>query len=87
MNEALQKMIASLEQYIREGFGWFVNRVLKLEIHTVVYRPISGSTYIPLPATLAKSHSVLSIQNDDEKCFLYCVLASLHPANDFPESA
>jgi len=70
LNEALQKMYASLENYMRDGSGWFIREVLKLEIHTVVYRPISGSSYIPLPTTLARSNSVINIKNEDDKCFL-----------------
>lgn len=40
VNEAMQKMFAILEKYLREGSGWYVKRVLKLEIHTAVYQPI-----------------------------------------------
>ena len=52
---------------------------MKLEIHTVVYKPLSGSTYIPLIKTLLCSKSILNIQNVDNKCFLYCILAPLYP--------
>jgi hypothetical protein len=85
INEAMQKVYASLEKYMREGSGWYVKEVLKLEVHTIVYRPISGSSYIPLPKSLCRNNSVLNIQNQDNKCFLYCVLASLHPADEQPE--
>ena len=47
MNESFQKMFAALEKYQKEGSNWFLKRIIKLEIHTVLYRPISGSTYIP----------------------------------------
>lgn len=87
LNEAMQKMYASLEKFMREGSGWYVKKVLKLEIHTVVYKPIPGSKYIPLPKTLVKSNSLLNIKNNDDKCFLYSVLASLHPAATEPELA
>ncbi|XP_053380054.1 uncharacterized protein LOC123531918 [Mercenaria mercenaria] len=87
INEAMQKMFASLEKFLREGSGWYVKKVLKLEIHTVVYRPVGGSTYIPLPKTLNLSHSLLNIQNQDNKCFLYCLLASLHPTLIQPQRA
>lgn len=66
LNEAFQKIFVNLENKLREFSGWFVKKVLKLEIHTVVYKPISGSTYIPLPVTLAKSHSLLNIRNQDK---------------------
>lgn len=84
VNEALQKVNAALEKYMRDGSGWYVKSIIKLEIHTIIYKPISGSTYIPLPNSLAKSGSVLNIENTDEKCFVWSVLASIHPAENIP---
>ena len=85
LNEAIQKMYESLEKFMREESGWYVKKVLKLEIQTIVYKPLHGSAYIPLPASLSKSGSLLNIGNSDDKCFLYCLLASLHPEVSEPE--
>ena len=84
LNEAFQKMHASMEQFLREGSGWYISRVIKLEIHTVIYAPVRASSYLPLPKTLAKNNGILNIQNTDEKCFLWCVLASLHATDHRP---
>ncbi len=86
INEALQKVNAAMEKFMREGSSWYVKRVIKLEKHTIIYKPISGSTYIPLPTSLAKSGSVLNIENTDEKCFLWSILASIHPADNIPSN-
>ena len=86
LNQALQKIFASMEKYMREGSGWYLKKVLKLEIHTVVYAPLTGSTFIPLPKSLSWSHSILNIRNQDQKCFAWCILASLHPISANPES-
>ena len=53
LNEALQKMFESLEKFMREGSGWYLKKVLKLEIQTIVSKPLRGSAYLPLPRTLA----------------------------------
>jgi len=58
---------------------------VKLEVSTVQYLPLGGSTYIPTPITFGCSNSVLNIMNNDEKCFLWSILASLHPSEDIPE--
>ena len=87
LNEAMQKMYASLETFMREGSGWYLKKVLKLEIHTVIYKPLGGSSYLPLPKSLALSRSILNIQDQDDKCFLYCLVASMHPATAKPELA
>ena len=85
LNEALQKMFESLIKFMGEGSGWYVKKVLKLEIQTIVYKPLCGSAYLPLPWTLSKSGSLLNINNRDDKCFLYCLLALLHPVATEPE--
>ncbi|CAC5357663.1 unnamed protein product [Mytilus coruscus] len=79
LNEAFQKMNGSLEELIHKGSNWVVNKVLGLEVNTVKYTPISGSSYMKLPSKLYSSHSITNIKNEDRKCFLWSVLAALHP--------
>ena len=55
--------------------------MLKLELGIAVYVPLEGSSYLKLPKQLEDKKAVLNIQNDDEKCFLWSVLASLHPVS------
>ena len=47
-----------------------------------VYDPIHASSYPPLPQILKSKKALINIQNNDEKCFLWCVLAQLHPAEN-----
>lgn len=51
LNEALQKTLKSLEEFMRNGSGWVLKKVLHFEIHTVKYTPLKASSYIPLPKT------------------------------------
>ena len=64
---------------IKNGSGWYFKEVLNLEIHTVGYKPMKGSSYIPLPDFIVKKKAIVNIQNKDQKCFLWCVLRRLHP--------
>jgi len=84
LNEAFQKMNASLEDFIHKGSDWVVSKIVSLEVKTVKYAPISGSSYTELPDKLRLSHSIVNIKNEDQKCFLWCVLAALHPVQDHP---
>ena len=43
------------------------------------YDPIRASTYLPLPKELKAKKACLDIQNNDNECFLWSILASLHP--------
>lgn len=81
LNEALQKIIESLEKFMREGSGWVMKKVLHLEIHTVRYSPINASSYIPLPKPLQHNCSILNIRNYDKSCFEYSILAAVHNIN------
>ena len=52
--------------------------ILSLEIHTVDYKPIKGSSHIPLPDNLSKRKVMINLENkNDQKCFLWSIL--IHP--------
>ena len=61
--------------------GWSFHSVVQLELHMVEYQPLRGSSYIELPAYIRNKHAVINIKNDDEKCFLWCLLRSLNLKN------
>ena len=44
--------------------------VIKLELHTVSYKPLRGETWVPLPKELADKKAIINVQNKDNKCFL-----------------
>ena len=50
-----------------------------LEFHIVDYKPIKGSSYIPLPDFIMKKKSIINIQNKNNKCFLWSILRYLRP--------
>ena len=55
--------------------------MLKLDLGIAVYTPLHGSSYVKLPKELHDKKAILNIQNDDQKCFVWSVLAALHPVN------
>ena len=82
----LSQMIKEILEKIRPksmfqmyGSGWYFKEVSGLEIHIVDYKPIKGSSYIPLPDFILKKKSIINIQNKDNKCFLWSILRYLHP--------
>ena len=89
VKEILIKVISyimeKIEIYQNSGSGWYFREIIHLEIHTVDYNPMRGSSYIPLPDWIVRKKAIVSIRNQDEKCFLWCVLRYLHPRdkNDF----
>ena len=81
VNEAYQKQFQSFDEYIARGSGWTLQRILHMEVYTMQYRPIRGSSYFPLLDALQRSKSIVNIKNQDQKCFLWSVLAALHPVS------
>ncbi|XP_035231312.1 uncharacterized protein LOC118203166 isoform X2 [Stegodyphus dumicola] len=82
MQAAIEKVLDSLDKFLKKGSGWVLNSVQYLELKTAVYKPGAASSYIPLPKALACKKAVLNIQNEDHKCFVWSVLAALHPVED-----
>ena len=64
----------------REGSGWTFLVVIKLVLHVTKWEPIYGSSYIPLDPYLANKKAIINMKNeDDDKCFMWCVLRALYP--------
>ena len=67
------------------GSGWIFYKIINLELHTASYRPLRGSTWIPLPKELADKKAIINMKNKDKKCFMWSVLRALNPKNDNAE--
>ena len=46
------------------GSNWRFRRVMKLEVNTVVYKPLRGSSFIPLPVKLAFKKGIVNMKNN-----------------------
>ena len=79
LSQMLKEIMVILANYQRNGSGWYFKEVISLEIHIGDFKPIKGSSYIPLPDFLMKKKSIINIQNKDNKCFLWSVLRYLRP--------
>ncbi len=79
ITEAIERVEILSERFTRDGSGWIIDEIENVTLHTSVYDPIGGSSFIHTPDWIAHKMAVVNIQNKDEKCFLYCVLAVSHP--------
>ena len=77
---------ASEEAKLR-GSGWSEGRLLEIKLKQAKYSPIVGKLYVPLPRALVLKRAVLNMKNDDNKCFMWCVLAKLFPVKEHGERA
>ena len=81
IDQAYYKMFVDCQEFQREGSGWAIDEVLYLKLMMAKYVPLKASQYIDLPPKVKNSKAVISIQNDDDKCFLWSLLAYLYEAN------
>ena len=70
LRESMKKIFSSILEYQREGSNWTLDKVLGVNVHIVKYKPLKGSSYIPLPAKLANKKAIVNVQNTDQKCFM-----------------
>ena len=83
--EVIRSILIKISSYQQNGSGWYFKEIVHLEIHTVDFKPMGGSAHIPLPDRIMRKKAIVNIRNNDNKCFLWCVLRYLHPSdkNDF----
>ena len=79
LNKLFREIIENVSTYTKNGSGWYFKEVLNLEIHTIEYMPIKGSSYIPLPEWIIRKKAIVSLRNKDSKCFIWSILRYLHP--------
>ena len=79
LSQLLREIMIKLADYQKNGSGWYFKEVISLEIHIVDYKPMKGSSYIPLPDFLIRKKAIINMENKDDKCFLWSVLRYLHP--------
>ena len=90
LNEIYGEMVDEIEEEIQKareavGSGWRFEKVIKLVLHTTRWEPLYGGSYIPLDPYLANKKCLINMQNEDEKCFMWCVLRALYPKDTNPQ--
>jgi len=73
-----------VDAFSRRGSGYVLVSMDRLTVSFVKYRPLDGSSYIPIPAWLRTKHCVVNVQNNEERCFVWAVLFALFPAECNP---
>ena len=90
INEMEKEMIENLENFTRGGSNWVFEKVIRLEIHFVRWKPLGRSAWIPLPPALENKKALVNMINQDEKCFQWCIaraknMVEIHPERITPE--
>ena len=81
----VERILEKMVTFQNEGSPWRLRSIIRLELHTVSYKPLRGETWIPPPKELADKKAIINMQNKDNKCFLWCVLRALNPSKNNPQ--
>ena len=85
--ELYREMIDEIEEKVQEmehteGSGWEFVEIINLTLHVDKWDPLKASSYIDLPKELKNKNAIINMKNEDNKCFLWCVLRALNPSKD-----
>ena len=73
-------LFKQIDNYEKSGSGWVLHSLVALDLNLLRYKPLRASSYIKMSKKFQNKKGYVNINNDDEKCFLWSVLAHLHPA-------
>ena len=77
MRDEIEEKVQQMQN--AEGSGWVFLEVINLTLHVDIWDPVKGSSYIDLPKELKNKNAIINMKNEDNKCFLWCVLRALNP--------
>ena len=77
MADEIEEEIQKVEN--SEGSGYTFVKVIKLVLHVTKWQPLYGSSYMPLDPYIANKKAIINMKNEDDKCFMWCVLRALYP--------
>ena len=90
VEEVFNEMVDEIEAAIQktenaEGSGWMLESIIDIKLHTAEWNPLNAGSYMELPAYLKNKKAIINMKNQDDKCFLWCVLRALNPKDNHPE--
>ena len=74
-SEQLQNRIAGYEGC---GSGWVIDQVHSIDTTVWLLLPVRGESWHALSEWITRTHCVLNVKNDDNRCFVHAVMASLY---------
>ena len=82
--EVFNEMLDEIETAIQRtenavGSGWVLIKVINVTLHTAKWDPLNAGSYMELPTNLKNKKAIINMKNQDDKCFLWCVLRALNP--------
>ena len=65
------KILESFATYLKNGSGYVLKRVVRLDMTFSRLKPLRGSSYISLPKRISRKNALINVKNEDDYCFKY----------------
>ena len=76
-------VVSSLEHQVQQqemkDSGWRFDKINSMTVYFYKTTEMNGSNYVKIPL---RSSAILNVENKDKHCFLWSILAYLHPCNN-----
>ena len=68
-----------IQNQVMKESGWIFHKVNSMKLSFYKSTELDGTSYVKVPL---RSSAILNIQNNDKYCFIWSILASLHPCEN-----
>ena len=59
---AYKNLFTKFDEQEREGSGWYLSKLIQIEVYTATLSPLEASSYIELPKKVKRTKAVLNIK-------------------------
>ena len=87
LDQSFQEILYRIDNWINQGSGWIIQSIEGFYLNVSSYSPLIGTTYINLPSELRHPmiFNDINIQNNENKCFLWCHVRHLNLIDKNPQ--
>ncbi|XP_050431043.1 uncharacterized protein LOC126839679 [Adelges cooleyi] len=75
ITDDFNKLLVEEEDMAGKGSGFSLEKIDGILVDVFQYSPFGGSSYIPLPEAIENRKATVNVQNTDQQCFRYSILA------------
>ena len=75
--EVFKEIFSKAQEFTSTGSGWRIIGIDSIEINLVKCQPYKGGKFLKLPKKINQKRATTNIKNDDDYCFIYCIILGL----------
>ena len=80
------ELSSQIDSWSSRGSCFVIERIVQFAVCIRKFRPLHGSSFVKTPQSIQNKSCTVNVRSDDQKCFIWSVLASLHPPPNNPHT-